>query len=654
MQMKEVRVKNFRSIRDETLPCESLTALVGRNGAGKSAFLSAIELFYDNSARVAIEDFYSEDVTEDVEIAVTFSDIGSAAKKLFSSYIDNECLTVVKVFSYAEGKGSDAYHGMRLQNRNFVSIRNAGGNMDIRRKYNEVRQRPEYASLPTASSADAVRRELADWESENPDQCERLRDDGQFFGFKQVGQGFLGQHTKFIRIPAVRDAQDDATEGRGSSVTEIMDLVVRSALANRKDLVDFKQNTRNRYNEMMAPSNLTELNDLQSSLSHTLQSYVSGSGVLLHWEEFSDISFPDPKAQVKLMEDGFESTVERTGHGLQRAFIVTMLQHLVAARETATTLDDTDPGREEDQAGDAQNLPCLVMAIEEPELYQHPSRQRHLSSVLLDLASGEIPGVAARTQVIYTTHSPLLVGLDRFDQIRVLRKGSSDKSRPRVTKLKKVDIEAVAEELWKADGEIGEKYTATTLRPRLQTIMTPWMNEGFFADTVVLVEGEDDRTAILGVARSMDRDFDQSGISVIPCFGKNNLARPFAIFRQLGIPVYVVWDGDHGRSNAKPEDNRSLLRILQQSEEDWPEFVGATCASFKQDLEKSLENEIGQDLFNELLKEAQVTLGIEKKKQAIKNVSVIQHIVEKAAAQGQTCSSLEQIVTNIVALNAQQ
>ena len=53
-------------------------------------------------------------------------------------------------------------------------------------------------------------------------------------------------------------------------------------------------------------------------------------------------------------------------------------------------------------------------AIEEPELYQHPSRQRHLASVLLNLAKGAIPGVAENTQVIYATHSPLFVGLDRF------------------------------------------------------------------------------------------------------------------------------------------------------------------------------------------------------------------------------------------------
>ncbi len=70
-------------------------------------------------------------------------------------------------------------------------------------------------------------------------------------------------------------------------------------------------------------------------------------------------------------------------------------------------------GTESDTGANKFQLPNLVLAIEEPELYQHPSRQRHLASVLLNLAEGALPGVAKNTQVIYTTHSPLFVGLDR-------------------------------------------------------------------------------------------------------------------------------------------------------------------------------------------------------------------------------------------------
>ena len=128
-----------------------------------------------------------------------------------------------------------------------------------------------------------------------------------------------------------------------------------------------------------------------------------------------------------------------------------------------------------------QRLPSLVLAIEEPELYQHPSRQRHLASILLRLASGAIPGVAKKTQVMYTTHSPLFVGLDRFEQLRLLRKEDHAAGLPRITKVTKAGLEGIAGELWTAGGQQGPRFTAETLRPRLQALMTPWVNEGFFA-----------------------------------------------------------------------------------------------------------------------------------------------------------------------------
>ena len=465
MQIQNVHVKNFRSILNESLPCDSLTALVGRNGSGKSSFLSALELFYNPSASVTSEDFYAEDVTQDIEIAVTYKYLNADAREFFSAYIDNDRLTVVRVFSDPQSGKSGSYHGMHLQNPDFVDIRNTGGAMDKRSKYNDIREKDKYASLPSVSSADAVLRELDHWETQNPEHCKRLRDGGQFFGFTQVGQGYLGRYTKFIHVPAVRDALEDATERRGSSVTELMDLVVRSALAKRADVEDFKRRTQDQYREIMNPMKHPELNNLSHDLSRTLQSYAPDTSVHLHWSELPDISIPMPPAEVKLMEDEYESRVERTGHGLQRAYIITMLQHLDAVRYVDPASEDEPfDGTESASGANDSQLPNLVLAIEEPELYQHPSRQRHLASVLLNLAEGAIPGVAKNTQVIYATHSPLFVGLDRFDQIRVLRKVPRKDGRPRATHLKKADMGAVARELWHANGRQGEKFTEDTLK----------------------------------------------------------------------------------------------------------------------------------------------------------------------------------------------
>ena len=639
MHIVQVSIRNFRSILEATLSCDSITALVGRNGSGKSAFLSALDLFYNSSARVTEDDFYAADTANDIEIEITFGGLHQKAMDLFSLYIENAQLTIVKVFSATHGSPSGNYHGIRLQNPDFASVGNAGGKLAIRQAYGLLRKRPDYASLPAAKSADAALTALADWEKDNPTRCSRQRDDGQFFGFKQVAEGYLGRYTRFVHIPAVRDAQEDATDSKGSAVTEILDLVVRSALADRQELADFKQRTQDEYRLIMNPKGLTELGDLESNLSSTLQSFVSEAGVQLEWSDHEQIHIPMPQAQVTLQEDGYKSTVARTGHGLQRAFIIAMFQYLAAARQV-----DTRPGR-----ADTSDLPNLVFAIEEPELYQHPSRQRHLASVLSRLASGTIPGVSQRTQVIYTTHSPLLISLDRFGQIRVVRKISHDNDRPKITQVKRADMDQVAHELWCATRPQQDRYTAETLRPRLQAIMTPWMNEGFFANVVVLVEGEDDRAAILGAASTMGHDFDSMGISLIPCYGKNSLDRPLVVFRQLGIPVFVVWDGDYGRKDAN-EINRYILRLLGHREEDWPDFVRESCACFSVTLEKTLQDELGDELFEELLSKAKSEFGITKKERALKNVAVIQRVLAGAASRGNSSESLNNIVMSIVAL----
>jgi len=649
MTIKEVYLRNFRSILDETLPCNCLTALVGRNGAGKSSFLQALDIFYDPSAKVVTEDFYAEDTSKDIEIAVTFSGLTEEEQSFFSAYIDNDMLTVVRVFSLAPGRKSGTYHGMRLQNPDFSEVRNAGGKRDITNKYNELRGMEKYSSLPTARSAEQALEALGKWESEHPDECHRLRDDGQFFGFTGVGQGYLGRHTRYIRVPAVRDATEDATEKRGSCVTEIMDLVVRSVLSTRKDVMTFKEETQAKYKDILDPSKLTELTTLQSQLTDTLKHYAPDASVSLRWANLADINIPMPEAEVKLLEDGFESAVQRTGHGLQRAFILTMLQHLIAAREIEKATEESSSSEDETPAQEEPHLPNLILAIEEPELYQHPSRQRHMASVLLQLAEGAIPGVTKNTQVIYSTHAPLFVRLERFDQIRLLRKKDGEVGKPKMTKVTKAVLQNVAEALWTLDGQQGEMYTADTLRPRMQAVMTPWMNEGFFADLVVLVEGEGDRAAILATADSLGHDLESMGICVVPCMSKNNLDRPAIVFRNLGISIYLVWDNDKNAHPPKPEENRRLLRLLSATEEDWPVGVWNTHACLDCNLEFTLRNEITPDAFDELLEEARAEFRMDKD-QAQKNPFILRRIIQEAANRGNVSSTLKSIVEKSIEL----
>jgi len=555
--------------------------------------------------------------------------------------MQGENLTVERVFSWDGSKAGTKLHGSKLQNPDFQAIRDAGSATDKKNAYESLRAKEEYSNLPKWKNATETPEFLNQWEVNNPARCKMMRDEGQFFGFKEVGEGYLGRFTQFLFIPAVRDASADAAESRGSVLTTLMDLVVRSVIANKDAVVKLKEETQKQYKDIMDVDKLTELKTLSEDINTTLKTFVSNASVVLKWLPLGDVDIPMPKADVKLKEDSYESAVIRAGHGLQRAFILTMLQHLAIAQASPAKREQIKP----------DELPCLVLAIEEPELYQHPNRQRHLAKILLQLASGETPGVAHNTQIIYSTHSPLFVGIDRIHQIRLLRKVLGNESKPKVTKIITTNLSKVAEAVWKAEGEQKEKFTATTMLPRLRTIMTPWMSEGFFADVAVLVEGEDDRAAILGVAKATKNiDMESEGFSVIPCGGKTNLDRPATIFKQLGIPVYIIWDSDKGDSEADPKENHKLLRLMNQPEEDWPSIIEECFACFENNMETTLAGEIGAEYFEDRLTECRRGFCIPKKKHAIKNPTVIATIIQKAQGEGLTSKTLNTVLEKILAL----
>lgn len=640
MIIDKLQVQNYHSVEDESINCCELTVLVGRNGSGKSSFLRALDLFYNPSVKVDNEDFYNRDTSRKIIISITYKNLSEEATVLFDKYLQNGTLTVQRIFSFQDGKVSNNYHGSSLQNPDFKNIRLADKAASAKSLYLTLKELDKYSALPNWSNRDEVINNLKEWEDNHPEDCIRDSDDGQFFGFKSVANGYLGRFTRFLFIPAIRDASEDAVDGNNSPITELMDLVVRSILATKPELSQLKLDVQRQFASLMHPSQLTELSLLANDMTQTLQNFVPEASIEMAWQRISEIVFPLPKADTKLNQDGYASPVNRAGHGLQRAFIITALQHLMLAQQKITG-SDVRP-----------SLPVLVLAIEEPELYQHPNSQHHLAKILIGIAKGRIPGVAEKTQVIYGTHSPHFVGIDRINQIRLLKKSIGNSGLPKITKVVENTLQSVANSLYQVTGATCDSFTEATLLPRLHSIMTKNMNEGFFADLVVLVEGEGDVSAIHGCAEVMGYDLVSMGISIIQCGGKNNIDRPALIFGGFGIPRYIIWDCDMGKQDTKVEDNHTLLRIVgEQTLCDFPDTqVRDSFACFQTNLEVVLREEIGIDIFDSLLVQAQAIFEIPEKRHALKNPSVLSHIIKTAKEQGNSSNTLESIISKIVGL----
>ena len=647
MIVSHVHVKNYRSILDERMTFNALTALVGENGAGKSSLLNALGLFFDTEPGVDEDDYHNGNASDPIEITITFEGLSPTQIKLFGSYIEDDSLEVSRTFERdLNGKTTSRLYGFRRQHPRFGAIRRAGIASQITAAYKELQKEPKYAELPNANSGSKVRETLEEWEVGHPEECERLQADDNFFGLGQANMGNLARHVQFILVPAVRDASQDVSEGRSSVVTELVNRVVRVVLEGRQELEDLQNETRKRFQDFMEGETRNELARLGTELSESLRTYAPDVGIQLNWAPLADVVAPTPRAQVKVIEENLESDVGRVGHGVQRALIVALLQQLESVKSRQYSLTDSSSEDDSSHDDEANDQPTLLLAIEEPELYQHPSRQRHIARVLRGLADAESTPGFARTQVIYSTHSPLFVGLDRFDDVRVVSRVQRSAGRPKVSTIRSATLSEIAESLQSYQTHAPQSFTAESLRARLESILNPYMGEIFFARLAVLVEGETDRAALLELARQIGYDFDALGIAVVPCDGKNNIDRPYLILRHLEIGVYVIWDGDSGARNAKAEDNRYMLRVLRQPEEEWPDAIEDTFACFKTDLETTMKDDVGHELFDEVRAAANQQFGISNA-QGTKSPAVYRAIVRSLKERGTAVSSLEKIVTNI-------
>jgi hypothetical protein len=178
----------------------------------------------------------------------------------------------------------------------------------------------------------------------------------------------------------------------------------------------------------------------------------------------------------------------------------------------------------------------LVILIEEPELYLSPPAQRHLHRLLRRLSA------RGRNQLLYSTHSPVFLGVDRLDELVLVRHDER-------TGTKLVQPEALP-----------QKQAA-----RMSAEMDAERAEIFLSRAVLFVEGRTEKLAFPFVFDALGYDADQEAIAIVDCSGKGNMPLFAEICNACGIPYVVVHDREapRGEQPAEPEQiaNDTILRV---------------------------------------------------------------------------------------------
>lgn len=635
MRLERISIKNFRSFTLTDLNLSPYTSLVGPNGGGKSTILCALNIFFreienatTNLCDLDAEDFHDRNTDEPIEITITFTDLNAEAQKDFAGYYRQGALVITAkatfnkdsglatVRQFGQRSGMDAF-------KNFFRLFNDGEKAAaLKAEYARIRSKTP--DLPEPGSRDAMRDALRQHEEAHPDHCVLIPSPDLFYGFSK-GENRLSKYVQWVYVPAVKDATKENIEAKNTALGKILARTVRAKVKFDEDIKKLKEETLAQYRKILDAQE-GALSDISKALTERLIQWAHPDVTArLTWaEDPKKVQVEEPVARLLAGEGSFEGELARFGHGLQRSYLLALLQELASS--------------------DDANAPRLILGCEEPELYQHPPQARHLSHVLQQLSE-------ANSQIIVSTHSPYFVSGRGFESVRMVRRDPAAKN----SNISQVSFETITKRLAEVTGETPNPIPAE--RARLQQALQPNLNEMFFTPKLILVEGIEDMAYITSWMHISGRwkDFRRHGCHIVPTNGKNHLIEPIIIAQALAIPVFSLFDADGNKEKPDErkrheQENRALLRLLGGN--DAEPFPKATVwekafVQWPANLGDALKAEVDAADWDKAFGQATKSLG-SPEGSYIKNPMHIADHVELLQKAGHVPPSLDRLCAEII------
>ena len=240
-----------------------------------------------------------------------------------------------------------------------------------------------------------------------------------------------------------------------------------------------------------------------------------------------------------VVDDGSATDLGLKGDGVQSLAALSIIRHVAAS----------DDERSE-----------LVLCIEEPEAHLHPRAIHRLAGVLGD--------IAARQQVVVTTHSPLLI--NRNDLARnIIVQASRAKPATSVSQLREV--------------------LGVRLSDNLQSALL-----------ALVVEGENDRTALMPILQHRSEVVRlataDGGFAIETLTGGGNLIYRLTSLTEAFCRFHVFLDSDH--QAISKADEAELLGLLAPADRTFAVDRGRAESEFEDLLNLDVYADDVVDVFN--------------------------------------------------------
>ena len=389
MKIKKIRLSNFRGYRNVTeIDFNNLTVFVGRNDIGKSTVLEALDLFF-NEGKGIIKydkaDINIESQAREFTIEVIFCELPDEIvvdttyrTSLQDEYMLNSDgeLDIIKKFNGAKCTGTyiRAYHPT---NENCATL--------ITKKISELRKiiRDNSIECDTQSTNAVMRRAI--WKFYEDDLNLQMVDLDITVGedTKRVWaklSTFLPVYFLFQSDRANNDGDKEVQDPLKAAVAQFLqDAEIQETLNSIAVQVEEKL-------KEVSERTLEKLRDMDPEVANTLKPVIPSA---------SSLKWADVFKNVSITADD-DIPVNKRGSGVKRLILLNFFRAEAERRQEGS-----------DSTG-------IIYAIEEPETSQHFSNQKVLADALIDLSK------APNTQVIFTTHSGVIVKALKYDYLRLV------------------------------------------------------------------------------------------------------------------------------------------------------------------------------------------------------------------------------------------
>jgi predicted ATP-dependent endonuclease of OLD family len=521
MLFASIKVENYKSLKEVEVKISDFTCIIGENNAGKSTFIQALLLFIKGN-KLKKDDFYN--INKDILITVTLENIsdedlqrleGTHRKKL-EKYIIDDKLKLARRYSHIDYSSKlrnvmlvpklDKFNKEKIDE--YFKGKRKDEIQDILKKiYHEL----DKDRIKTISTQKAAKELIQEYIDNMPNEEKEEKDIPLESGFDNTIKALFPEP---IYIPAVKDLSDDMKTKESASFGKLLNILLDVIEEDLTDAKEVFENLRKKLNKTFDDNGnviLDERIEKVKEIETTIQKNLN--------ETFKNVSIelevPPPEIRTILSSatiianDGVRGPIENKGDGFKRAITFSILRSYVELSHSKDWQKEEQKNKQKDK---------FLFLFEEPELYLHPNAQNILFEALALISK--------KHQIVVTTHSPLFFAPNDTKTFIKIKKNSE--SQKPYSDAKCIDLSDIS------------------LKDKFQIISFETSNHAFFANKIVLVEGDSELIVLPHIAKLInpEYDFKNKSISLVKTGGKGSFKRYKEFFKNFDIEIYLIADLD--------------------------------------------------------------------------------------------------------------